>query len=66
MYYSRYSQIALKIIQMKRNKRLKELKQSSAAAKVKWGTSPKAARKIKNQQRKKLRLANKEINEEDE
>lgn len=51
---------------MKRNKRLKELKQSSAAAKVKWGTSPKAARKIKNQQRKKLRLANKEINEEDE
>lgn len=46
---------------MKREKRLKDHKSQSAAAKSKWGTSPTAAKKMKRQQRKKLRLANKEI-----
>lgn len=46
---------------MKRNKRLKDQKCQSAAAREKWGTSPEMAKKMKNQQRKKLRLANKEI-----
>lgn len=46
---------------MKKQKRLKDHKTQSAAAKLKWGVSPKVARKMKNQQRKKLRLANKEI-----
>lgn len=50
---------------MKREKRLKDHKCQSAAARSKWGASPKVARKMKKQQRKKLRLANKEI-EKDE
>jgi hypothetical protein len=46
---------------MKKDKRLRDYKSQSAAARGKWGTSTKNVRKLKKQHRKKLRLANKEI-----
>lgn len=49
---------------MKRQKRLRDRKSQSAASRVKWGSSPEAAKKMKKQQRKKLRLANKEIDKD--
>jgi len=48
----------------KREKRLKDHKSQSAAAKAGWGMSSKRAKMKKKQQRKKLRLANNEINNE--
>lgn len=47
----------------KREKRLKDHKSHSAAAKSGWGMSPKRAKMKKKQQRKKLRLANKQIDD---
>ena len=47
----------------KRNKRLRDHKSQSAAAKGGWGMSPKKVKMMKKQQRKKLRLANKQIDD---
>lgn len=46
---------------MKRNKRLRDYKRVSAAAKAGFGTYTKACKKLKRKERKRLRLANKEI-----
>jgi hypothetical protein len=47
----------------KREKRLRDYKSQSAAAKSNWGMSPERAKMKKKQDRKKLRLANKQIDE---
>jgi hypothetical protein len=44
---------------MKSDKRLRDYKCASAAVRAGCGVKPKSLRKIKRQQRKKLRLANK-------
>jgi hypothetical protein len=49
---------------MKREKRLIDRKRNSAAIKARCGVPPNILKKIKRQARKKLRLANKEIDED--
>jgi hypothetical protein len=46
---------------MKRNKRLKDYKTESEATRSNWGTSPEQVKRRKKHLRRKLRLANKEI-----
>ena len=46
---------------MKRDKRLRDYKKSSSAARHLFGVNQKQTKRLKKEQRKKLRLANKEI-----